>query len=294
MHRGLLIKGVGGFYDVLGEDGSVRRCTARGSIKNKVSSLMVGDIVSYEPRMDDEYGTVEDVADRKNSFVRPPVANVDCFVIVISRKMPKVDFGLIDRFLTMAEYKRTEVVICINKSDLIDDAEIQEIKEVYEPIYPIFVSSDVDRDSCGLDELAKAVAGKKVAFAGPSGVGKSTIINRLLPDVNVEVGEISSKSQRGKHTTRHVELFPWRDGYVFDTPGFSQLEYIYIDREELRELFPEIDRIGRGCKFSDCSHRNEPGCKVIEALKEGKISQSRYTSYIEGYKEIENYESKKK
>lgn len=292
MGRGLLIKGVGGFYDVLDEENGVRRCTARGSIKNKLSNLLVGDYVTYDPRRGDDYGRIEDVAERKNFFVRPPVANVDSFIVVVSRKMPHVSFALIDRFLTMAEYKRTEAVICVNKVDLISEREIQEVRRVYEPLYPIFEVSDVERENCDLDALADAVAGKKVALAGPSGVGKSTIIKRLLPKVEVEIGDISARSKRGKHTTRHVELFPWRQGYIFDTPGFSQLDYSYLDKEELRQLFPEIDKTGLDCKFSDCSHRSEPGCKVVEALKEGKISPSRYNSYMEGLKEIEKDEKR--
>lgn len=287
MKTGLLVKGVGGFYDVLGPDGTIRRCTARGAIKNKFGNILVGDRVKFEARPEDEYGTVELVEDRINSFIRPPVANVDCFIIVASRKMPEVGYGLIDRFLAMAEHKHTKAILCLSKADLIADQEIEEFKKIYGGLYPIHVVSNLQDQEGDLDGLAREMAGMKIALAGPSGVGKSTLLNRLLPGLNVQTGDISSKSQRGKHTTRHVELFPWRDGYVFDTPGFSQLEYVQVDRLELRELFPEIADLGQACKFSDCSHSHEPECQVIQAVKEGRISQTRYNSYLEGLKEIE-------
>ncbi len=279
---GIIIKGIGGFYYVKTTDG-IFRAKGRGALKRDGFTLAVGDSVDIEIR-DDGDSVITDVHERKNSFIRPPIANVDRFIIVAAAAKPKPNFEIIDRFLIMAEKNNTEAVICINKSDLADSEFLESIKRMYADVYPVVFASA--KEKTGTEELAPYISGAKVAFAGPSGVGKSSLINLLIPEANMETGKVSSKTARGKHTTRHVEMFESHGGYVFDTPGFTSFDILDVEEDELADYYPEIAKYSGGCRFDNCRHIKEPDCAVIEAVEEGKISQARYKSYVSNIEEI--------
>lgn len=279
---GVIIKGIGGFYYVKTADG-VFQAKGRGKFKKDRFILAVGDRVELQVREDGD-SVIESVYPRKNSFIRPPVANVDRFIITVTASKPAPDFGIIDRFLVTAEKAGAEAVICINKIDRADGGILAGLKEVYEPLYPVATVSG--RTGQGLEVFKKYIEGCSVAFAGPSGVGKSTIINRLIPGAAMETGRISRKTDRGRHTTRHVELFEAFDGMVFDTPGFTSFDLPDMDERELSEYYPEIFKASEGCRFDDCMHLGEPGCRVKEEVEEGLISPSRYRSYKAGIEEL--------
>ena len=279
---GIIIKGIGGFYYVKTADG-VFQAKGRGKFKKDRFILAVGDIVELQVR-DDGDSVIESVHPRKNSFIRPPVSNVDRFITVVTASKPAPDFGIIDRFLVTAEKAGAGAVICINKIDEADEGILSQLKEVYEPLYPVVTVSG--RTGQGIEKLEKYMEGCSVAFAGPSGVGKSTIINRLVPEAAMETGRISQKTDRGRHTTRHVELFEAFGGMVFDTPGFTSFDIPDMDERELSEYYPEIFKASYGCRFDDCMHLEEPGCRVREEIEEGTISPLRYRSYRAGVEEL--------
>lgn len=279
---GVIIKGIGGFYYVKTADG-VFQAKGRGKFKKDRVILAVGDRVDLQVRKDGD-SVIESVYPRKNSFIRPPVANVDRFIITVTASKPAPDFGIIDRFLVTAEKAGAEAVICINKIDRADGEILAGLKEVYEPLYPVIAVSG--RTGQGLDIFREYIEGCSVAFAGPSGVGKSTIINRLIPGAAMETGRISRKTDRGRHTTRHVELFEAFGGMVFDTPGFTSFDIPDMDERELSEYYPEIFKASEGCRFDDCMHLGEPGCRVKAEVEEGIISPSRYRSYKAGIEEL--------
>lgn len=261
----------------------VFQAKGRGKFKKDRFILAVGDRVELQVREDGD-SVIESVYPRKNSFIRPPVANVDRFIITVTASKPAPDFGIIDRFLVTAEKAGAEAVICINKIDRADGEILAELKEVYEPLYPVATVSG--RTGQNLEVLKNYIEGCSVAFAGPSGVGKSTIINRLIPGAAMETGRISRKTDRGRHTTRHVELFEAFGGMVFDTPGFTSFDIPDMDERELSEYYPEIFKASEGCRFDDCMHLGEPGCRVKAEVEEGLISPSRYRSYKAGIEEL--------
>lgn len=282
--RGLIVKGIGGFYYVKDMAGNITQSRARGIFKNEGMMLYVGDEVEYE-MADDEDGIITKIYERKNEFIRPPIANVDTLAIVISAAKPKANLYILDKFLVMAEKKHTNVIICINKCDVADAVDIDRIADIYTGIYDVVKTSG--KDGQGIAELKKLTAGKRVAFAGPSGVGKSTLLNKLDENLNLETGAISKKTKRGKHTTRHVEIFETSFGaLIYDTPGFTSFDIMDIDIRELADLYPDIARYKGFCKFDDCIHINEPDCSVLKALEEGKIKQSRFDSYKKQIEEI--------
>ena len=280
---GLIVKGIGGFYYVKDDYGNVTQCRARGSFKNEGITPCVGDKVRYEI-LEDKDGIVEEIYPRKNIFIRPPIANVDLLVIVVSATKPKPNMFIIDRFLVMAEKSNTDILLCINKVDNAKEKDIESLKDIYGNIYKMVFTSGVSKE--GLDELKDLLKDKKTAFAGPSGVGKSSLINLLIPEANMETGKVSSKTARGKHTTRHVEMFESHGGYVFDTPGFTSFDILDVEEDELADYYPEIAKYSGGCRFDNCRHIKEPDCAVIEAVEEGKISQARYKSYVSNIEEI--------
>lgn len=261
----------------------VFQAKGRGKFKKDRFILAVGDRVELQVREDGD-SVIESVYPRKNSFIRPPVANVDRFIITVTASKPAPDFGIIDRFLVTAEKAGAEAVICINKIDRADGEILSGLKEVYEPLYPVIAVSG--RTGQGLEVFKEYIEGCSVAFAGPSGVGKSTIINRLIPGAAMETGRISHKTDRGRHTTRHVELFEAFGGMVFDTPGFTSFDIPDMDERELSEYYPEIFKASEGCRFDDCMHLGEPGCRVKEEVEEGLISPSRYRSYKAGIEDL--------
>ncbi len=287
--RGTIIKGIAGFYYVKSGE-TVYRCKARGIFKERGEKPAVGDSVEIEIIEGNDDSLITEILTRKNVFVRPFVANVDCFVIVTSVASPTPVLQTIDRFLVMAEKANTDIVICISKCDLACEggkgkqrkaaATLEKLKEVYEGIYPIVAMSQ--EDDKAIEELKELIKGRRTALAGASGVGKSSILNRLIPEANMETGNISEKSQRGKHTTRHSELFSIGDGagtMVFDTPGFTSFDILEASEEELQFLYPDIGKFAGQCKYDNCRHISEPECSVKRALEAGEISQYRYDSY---------------
>ena len=285
--EGLIIKGIGGFYYV--DTGSeIIEAKGRGIFKKDGITLAVGDKVELEIIDEAEKkGVINSIYPRKNQFIRPPIANVDTFVVVFAASKPKPNLVLVDKFLVMAEMHGVEAVICINKSDLVSPEVLAEYRAIYGNIYPVIAVSA--RTGEGMDELKRAVSGKTAALAGPSGVGKSTIINALIPHANMETGSISEKTKRGKHTTRHVEIFRADGGgRIFDTPGFTSFEIMEAEEDNLMHYYPDIDRYSANCYYDNCRHLKEPSCAVREALNEGKIHRLRYESYAANMEEIKN------
>lgn len=285
--EGLIVKGIGGFYYV--DTGSeIIEAKGRGIFKKDGITLAVGDRVELE--IIDEAGrkgVINSIYPRKNQFIRPPIVNVDTFVVVFAASKPKPNLVLVDKFLVMAEMHGVEAVICINKSDLVSREELDEYRNVYDGIYPVIAVSA--RTGEGMDELKKAISGKTAAFAGPSGVGKSTITNILVPHANMETGSISEKTKRGRHTTRHAEIFKAEGGgRIFDTPGFTSFEIMEADEDSLMHYYPDIEHFSGDCYYDNCRHLKEPQCAVREALKEGKIHRLRYESYSANMEEIKN------
>ena len=291
--QGLILKGIGGFYYVKTEEGIVE-AKGRGIFKKDSNKLAVGDMVELE-LLDEEpetegiklKGVINDILPRKNSFIRPPIVNVDTFVITFAVKDPEPNFVLIDKFLIMAEMNNVETIIVMNKCDLADEDTLKEYRSIYDKVYKVIEVSSVNNQ--GLDELKKAISGKRASFAGPSGVGKSTIINSLIPDAEMETGNVSEKTKRGKHTTRHVEIFEAEGGgLVFDTPGFTSFEIMEADESNLQDFYPEIEKYKGKCYYDNCKHLKEPDCMVKAMVKAGEINRKRYESYKFILDEIKN------
>ena len=284
--KGIVTKGIGGFYYV--DTGSEAfRTRGRGILKRNKALIIVGDYVEASPPgIGEDDGIIHKVLPRKNSFDRPPVANIDKMIVVFSVRDPAPNLEVIDRLLIMSESKGIKPIVCINKCDL-DESLIDDLRSIYEPLYPtILTSCKDDKFKSGIDALKKEISGCMVSFAGPSGVGKSSLTNMILPEAGMETGEISDKTLRGRHTTRHVEVFKIDDGYLFDTPGFTSFDLEGIEEDELKEYMPEIMHASEECRFRDCYHIKEPDCGVIKALEKGEISKSRYNSYISSLNEI--------
>ncbi|MBO4235968.1 MAG: ribosome small subunit-dependent GTPase A [Firmicutes bacterium] len=277
--RGLVLKGIGGFYFVETEVG-IFRAKARGVFKKERNLLMVGDEVEIAVSENaEEDSWITDILPRKNSFLRPPISNIDMLMVVFAVANPEPNFVVIDKMLAMTERKGIEPIVCINKADLANAENLDRITKVYERIYRTFVTNAKTED--GIAKIREAVCGYKVALAGPSGVGKSTIVNALVPGSNMEIGEISDKTSRGRHTTRHVEMIHLGNGYVFDTPGFTSLDLDNdIEARDIAYYYPELRRASENCKFSDCMHINEHECGVKTALFSGEVSKERYVTYL--------------
>ncbi len=282
--KGIIIKGIAGFYYVKTDD-QVFQCKARGIFKKDGITPYVGDEVNIVP-LDAEDAVIDEIHPRKNSFIRPPIANVDCFVIVTAVAKPDPNPDIIDKFLVMAEKSHTDIIICLNKIDLVNSDKRKAIDDIYKDIYPVVCVCGATGD--GIEKLIERMEGRKSALAGPSGAGKSTILNRLQTRYMVETGNISEKTKRGKHTTRHVELFETDTGaYVFDTPGFTSFDVLEAEEDELHFLYPEMSPYIGNCRYDDCRHIKEPDCSVRDAVSQGKIHESRYQSYINQFKEIQ-------
>ncbi|MDQ0350575.1 ribosome biogenesis GTPase [Alkalibacillus filiformis] len=288
MPKGKIVKALSGFYDVL-IDQDIYRCKGRGVFRNQKITPLVGDEV--EISVQENYtGTIQTVYERESELIRPPVSNVDQAIIVTSMIEPDFNPLLLDRFLVLVENKGLDALIVFSKEDLIDsqhESEIDFFIKYYEAIgYDVVkVSSEMDDLN---DQLEPYLADKISVIAGQSGVGKSTILNQLDETLNIETGDISKSLGRGKHTTRHVELYPIANGYVADTPGFSALDFDELQLEDIRRSFREFIDYEDHCKFRGCYHMNEPKCAVKQAVDSGEIKRFRYEHYKQFYEEIKN------
>ena len=289
---GIILKGVGGFYTVL-SDGMSFICKARGLFRKQNQTPIVGDNVSFSLNADGETGYLLSIEARKNELIRPMVANIDKLFIVVSASKPAVDLLLVDKLLLCCEKLRIEPVLIINKCDDADAAAIDGIRKEYSLTgYRIYTVSAVTGD--GIEALRSELEGSVVCFAGQSAVGKSSLLNALIPGMKLEVGELSRKTERGRHTTRHAELIPiGNGGAVLDTPGFSLLENIECEPEEIKNLYPELRRHVFECRFSGCLHVSEPGCAVKEVIIGRDFDSERYNRYVRLVKEaMENRKHK--
>ncbi|MBQ7900686.1 MAG: ribosome small subunit-dependent GTPase A [Clostridia bacterium] len=288
--KGKIVKGIGGFYYIRSDaDNSVIECKARGKFRNMALTPIIGDVVDVDPTGEEGKGSIVKIYDRKNSFIRPAVANIDRLVIVVACNNPKPDFGFVDKMLVIAHVKNVEAVICFNKTDLEDDEQVEKYAKIYRDIgYTVVKTSNVN-DNCGIEQIKQLLPGKTTAFTGFSGVGKSTLLNKLLGVSHMETGEVSKKIGRGRHTTRHVELMEYQPGsYVVDTPGFSTLDLPDIEPEELADCFVEFAVHSEGCRFADCMHLGTKFCSVYDAVQAGKINEGRYNNYKEFYKTLKD------
>ena len=284
---GKIIKGIAGFYYVNDGENRVYQCRAKGIFRNRKIKPLVGDNVEFSI-LDEEAGegNIDEILPRKNALVRPAAANVDQALVLFALTQPSPNLNLLDRFLVMMAKEEIPVVICFNKADLGDGAMEEEYKKIYEGAgYEVhFISARTD---LGMDQVRELLRGRTTVLAGPSGVGKSSLTNRIQPEASMETGGISRKIERGKHTTRHSELFfVEKDTYMMDTPGFSSMYTPEIEASELKEFFPEFAEFEDECRFLGCVHIGERVCGVKEAVKEGKISLSRYENYRLIYEEL--------
>ena len=288
--QGKIIKGIAGFYYVNVVESGVYECKAKGVFRKEKIKPLVGDNVRIEI-LDEENktGNIVEIFPRKNELIRPAVANIDQALVVFAVTKPTPHFNLLDRFLVMMERKEIPVVLCFNKKDIATSSEIAELEAIYEKCgYPIVFTSALEQEN--IEEIRRLLLKKTTAIAGPSGVGKSSLINLLQNQVQMETGTISRKIERGKHTTRHSELIAVdADSYIMDTPGFSSLYVNDFEKEELKYYFREFASYEGQCRFQGCDHVHEPGCAVKEALEEGKIHPVRYKNYLEMYTELNNF-----
>ncbi|MCO7180975.1 ribosome small subunit-dependent GTPase A [Lactococcus formosensis] len=277
--KGRIIKSLAGFYNVESE-GQVYQTRARGNFRKKGMKPIVGDFVDFSAEENSE-GYILDIHKRKNSLIRPSIANIDQAVIIMSTINPDFSLNLLDRFLVFLEHKDIQPLIYISKLDLLEDtSEYEQFKKKYEAIgYQVFFD---------WKELTEVLADKVTVFMGQTGAGKTTLLNLIAPGMNLATGETSDKLGRGRHTTRHVEFFEVASGLIADTPGFSNLDYDVSNQPDLNAAFPEILRESHGCKFRECTHTHEPSCAVKEALEEGRILASRYENYLQLLTEINN------
>lgn len=286
MKEGRIIKALSGFYYVQADE-RVYSCKGRGVFRKQKVTPLVGDFVTFSVTNDEE-GYITEVKERRNEFFRPPIANVSQAVIVISATYPTFSPLLLDRFLTLVESKRIRPMIVVTKRDLLDDEEERKVKEYidyYETIgYPVlFVSLHNESD---LTQVIQFFKDEVTVLMGQSGVGKSTLLNAINPDFNIETQEISASLGRGRHTTRHVELWPVHGGLVADTPGFSSLDFDHLEAHELSDCFIEMKELSAQCKFRRCLHKKEPHCAVKNAFQDGTIATFRYNHYEQFLQEI--------
>ncbi|NLK20958.1 MAG: ribosome small subunit-dependent GTPase A [Epulopiscium sp.] len=289
---GTIVKGIAGFYYVKVED-KIFECKARGVFRNINLTPFVGDEVKIEIGESGQDGKIVEILPRKNLLIRPPVSNADQVIIVFAAKNPEPNLHLLDRFLILVEEQGLKPCICINKIDIDEEENFKNMQSVYKKAgYKVLLSSA--RMGLGIDGIKNELINKNTVFAGPSGVGKSSLLNCIDSTLKLKTGVISEKIKRGKHTTRHVELLPLKEGgFILDTPGFSSLSLEHIKLPNLQYFYKEFTPYNEDCKFSKCSHIHEPQCKVREKVEEGMIDRERYNRYKFIYEELEIAEKRR-
>ena len=277
--QGTIVKALAGFYYVE-SDGHIYQTRARGNFRKKGQTPYVGDQVEFSAEENSE-GYILSIAPRKNSLVRPPIVNIDQAVVIMSAKEPYFNANLLDRFLVLLEHKGIHPIVYISKLDLLEDMEdIHYYQGIYQAIGYDFVLS--------IEELLPLLTNQTTVFMGQTGVGKSTLLNKIAPDLELETGEISDSLGRGRHTTRAVSFYHLNGGKIADTPGFSSLDYEVTTSEDLNHAFPEIADVSHSCKFRTCTHTHEPACAVKPAVEREEIAPFRYEDYLQFLSEIEN------
>ncbi|MEF9938710.1 MAG: ribosome small subunit-dependent GTPase A [Clostridium sp.] len=286
---GKILKGIAGFYYVHDGHSKIYECKAKGIFRNRKIKPLVGDDVAFTI-LDEEnrIGNIDEILKRKNQLIRPAVSNIDQAVLVFAIADPMPNLNLLDRFLVMMERQNVPVILCFNKMDLSNEVEAKRLEQIYGSAgYPIeFIST---YEASGLSRLRSLLIGKTTVLAGPSGVGKSSIMNYLQPEANMETGVISEKIRRGKNTTRHSELFfVETDTYMMDTPGFSSMYIEDLEANQLKDYFPEFTAYEDDCRFLGCVHVGERVCGVKNAVEQGLVSKSRYDNYLLLYHELKD------
>ncbi len=286
MIEGRILKGIGGFYYVYTDEG-IFQCRAKGLFRKRALKPLAGDRCTIElTHTDDVEGNVTEILERKNVLDRPPVANIDQALIVFSVHSPEPAWTLMDRFLVMMERNGIHPVICVNKDDLADTCDLSDIEDIYKSTGYSLIFTSVKNGS-GLDKVREVLKGRVTSVAGPSGVGKSSLINALIGEEVMVTGDVSRRLKRGRQTTRHTELlFLGEDTFIFDSPGFSAMDLPEMKESELADCFPEMRGYIGGCRYSDCSHTHEPDCTIKQAVDSGDIAGRRYDSYIDIYNEL--------
>ena len=287
--QGKIIRGIAGFYYVHVTGHGIYECKAKGVFRKNKEKPLVGDNVEIDVLDDNEkLGNVSDILKRKNDLIRPAVANVDQALVIFAADQPKPNFNLLDRFLLMMEQKDIPTVICFNKVDLVTEEEKEQLRAIYNKTgHDIFFVSAAKKQ--GIDALKKCLHAKTTTVAGPSGVGKSSLINLFQSEILMETGSISEKIQRGRHTTRHSELIALDDcSYILDTPGFSSLAVFDLEKEDIKWYYPEFETLQDKCRFMGCNHIQEPDCAIKQAVEEGNISPIRYENYRLLFEECSN------
>ena len=284
--QGKIIKGIAGFYYV-NADGVIYECKAKGIFRKDNRKPLVGDDVTFEI-LDEEQriGSISELLPRKNELIRPAVANVDQAMVIFAVSSPAPNLNLLDRFLIMMEQRGLPCLICFNKVDLVGQDALDKYLTAYRDCGHLVLPVSVKK-GMGMEALREKLLGRTTTVAGPSGVGKSSLINLLLGENAMEIGGLSAKIDRGKHTTRHSELLQFdRNSYIFDTPGFSSLEVMGVEKEELAGYYEEFGAYEKFCRYGGCSHVTEPICGIKQAVEEGKISSVRYENYCQLYAEL--------
>lgn len=286
---GKIMKGIAGFYYVHDGHSKTYACKAKGIFRNKKIKPLVGDNVEFTVLDEtDREGNIDAILPRRNALVRPAVSNVDQALVVFSITHPEPNLNLLDRFLVMMQSQGVPVILCFNKLDLDGEEAVRRYRDIYETAgYPVYFTSTYDQT--GIEEIRGLLRGKTTVLAGPSGVGKSSLMNLIQPEAGMETGGISEKISRGKHTTRHAELFYVEaDTYMMDTPGFSSMFIADMEENRLKDYFPEFAAYEEACRFLGCVHIGEPVCGVKAAVRDGKISLSRYENYKLLYQELKD------
>jgi ribosome biogenesis GTPase len=284
MLKGVIIKGIGGFYYVDTGVG-IYECRARGRFRIKNITPLIGDMVEIEEDPTSSQGYILSISERKNQLTRPTVANIDQVIIVFAAKKPDINMTLMQKFLVYSEYKKLNVIVCINKIDLDEEEDYMEVVKMLESI-PYRVIRTSVKASVGIEQMEEILRDRISVFAGPSGAGKSSILNSIQPGLKLKTGDLSKKIDRGTHTTRHAELIKLeKGGMVTDTPGFTSFDIGELLISKLESCFPEFESY-KDCYFQDCVHDKEPQCGIKDAVEQGKINKIRYDFYIELLREL--------